>query len=207
MKIAVSSTGTDLSANVDERFGRCRYFLFVETDDMAFEAIDNTNADLTSSAGIQSAGIVADAGAKVVITGNCGPKAMQVFDAANVRVILGQRGVIRDVVEKFKKGELDASIGGNLQQPVGAGSVGASPMSWGSGRGGGRGMGGGRGRGGCGGGMGMGRRCMATDGGTQPVQPRGAGNPANQQRQQLQQQADALKQQLAEIENKIRDLT
>ncbi|WP_218188165.1 NifB/NifX family molybdenum-iron cluster-binding protein [Desulfosarcina cetonica] len=121
MKIAVSSTGTDLSANVDERFGRCRYFLFVETDDMAFEAIDNTNADLTSSAGIQSAGIVADAGAKVVITGNCGPKAMQVFDAANVRVILGQRGVIRDVVEKFKKGELDASIGGNLQQPVGGG--------------------------------------------------------------------------------------
>ena len=74
MKIAVSSTGTDLSATIDERFGRCRYFILLETDDMSFDVIDNPNADLSTSAGIQSASLVANAGVKAVITGNCGPK-------------------------------------------------------------------------------------------------------------------------------------
>ena len=39
MKIAISSTGPDLDAQVDPRFGRCEYFLIVELDDMSFEAL------------------------------------------------------------------------------------------------------------------------------------------------------------------------
>jgi predicted Fe-Mo cluster-binding NifX family protein len=104
VKIAFSSTGTDLSATIDERFGRCRPFLLVETDDMSLAVLDNPNADLSTSAGIQSASLVANAGAKVVITGNCAPKAMQVFSQATICITPGQHGVIRDVIEKFKKG-------------------------------------------------------------------------------------------------------
>ncbi|MBW2001843.1 MAG: NifB/NifX family molybdenum-iron cluster-binding protein, partial [Deltaproteobacteria bacterium] len=32
MKIAVSSTGTDLNSEIDPRFGRCAYFIIVNTD-------------------------------------------------------------------------------------------------------------------------------------------------------------------------------
>lgn len=169
MKIAISAVGRDLESSIDERFGRCPYFIIVETDDLSYEAIENTNADLSGSAGIQSASMVASKGVEAVITGNCGPKAMQVFTAANISVISGQHGVIRDVVEKFKGGELSPSTRENVlgnnraaQAPLPLGP--RQPSISGGGRGisgGGRGMGGGgRGMGGGGRGMGGGGRGM-----------------------------------------------
>ena len=41
MKVAISSTGKDLNAPLDPRFGRCPYFIIVETEDMTFEVIAN----------------------------------------------------------------------------------------------------------------------------------------------------------------------
>ncbi|MCG2831070.1 MAG: dinitrogenase iron-molybdenum cofactor biosynthesis protein, partial [Desulfobacteraceae bacterium] len=55
MKIAVSSNGTDLNSQIDPRFGRCAYFLIVNTDDMSFEAFENKGVALTGGAGIQAA--------------------------------------------------------------------------------------------------------------------------------------------------------
>ena len=46
MKVAVSSSGGDLDAQIDPRFGRCAYFIIVETDDMSFEVFDNENIAL-----------------------------------------------------------------------------------------------------------------------------------------------------------------
>lgn len=55
MKIAVTVTEPSLDGAVDPRFGRCPYFLIVETDDLAFEAVENPNVTLGGGAGIQSA--------------------------------------------------------------------------------------------------------------------------------------------------------
>ena len=77
MKIAISSSGQDLAAQLDPRFGRCRYFLIIETDTMSFEIFDNDNAALGGGVGIQSAQFIAAKGAKALITGHCGPNAMQ----------------------------------------------------------------------------------------------------------------------------------
>jgi len=91
MKIAISSSGKDLDAQLDPRFGRCRHFLIVDTDNMSFEVFDNENATLGGGAGVQSAQFVAAKGIKAVITGNCGPNAMQVLSAAGVQVWAGDR--------------------------------------------------------------------------------------------------------------------
>jgi len=32
MKIAISAAGPNLESSIDERFGRCHYFIIVETD-------------------------------------------------------------------------------------------------------------------------------------------------------------------------------
>ena len=119
MKVAISATGKNLESSIDERFGRCRYFIIVETDDMSFEAIENTNADLSTSAGIQSASLVASKDVEAVITGNCGPKAMQVLAATTIKVILGQHGMVKDVVEKFKSGDLNPSTRENVSEKFG----------------------------------------------------------------------------------------
>jgi predicted Fe-Mo cluster-binding NifX family protein len=39
MKIAVSAIGDNLDAQLDPRFGRCLYFIFVDTESMEFDAM------------------------------------------------------------------------------------------------------------------------------------------------------------------------
>ena len=103
MKIAVSSTGDQLESEMDERFGRCPFFIVVETDDMSYKAFANDNAELPSGAGIQAAGFLVDEGVRAVLTGNCGPKAAQVFEAAGVPVHTGYGGSVKSAAETFKK--------------------------------------------------------------------------------------------------------
>jgi len=131
MKVAVTSTGPDLNSQVDPRFGRCAYFIIVDPDTMEFEAIPNPNVNAPSGAGIQSAQLVAEKGAEVVITGAVGPNAMMALQQAGIQVVTGASGTVREVVEAFKSGSL---------QPGGAPMFGPG-MGWGGGMGRGRGRG------------------------------------------------------------------
>ncbi len=92
MKVALTSTGPSLDARLDPRFGRCAWFVLVETDDMSIEAIENSSASLGGGAGIKSAQRMAQMGAKIVLTGNCGPNAHQTLSAAGIDVVVGCDG-------------------------------------------------------------------------------------------------------------------
>ncbi|MCF8075121.1 MAG: NifB/NifX family molybdenum-iron cluster-binding protein, partial [Desulfotignum sp.] len=102
MKIAVSASGQDLDAQIDQRFGRCDYFLIIDTDTMETQGFPNEHNSQTSGAGVQAAGFVIDKGARAVLTGSCGPKAMDVFDAQNIPVYTGHAGNVRQAVDAFK---------------------------------------------------------------------------------------------------------
>jgi len=157
MKICISSTGKDMNAQIDPRFGRCAYFLMVETDDMTFDVVENEFKSLGGGAGIQSAGFLHSNGVKTVLTGNCGPNAMNVFSESQIQVITGQIGSIKDVIAKFKKGELSPSVTPTVEEKAGVAGAPGQGTAASQGMGGGRGMGGGGGRGmGGGGGRGMG---------------------------------------------------
>jgi predicted Fe-Mo cluster-binding NifX family protein len=211
MKVAVSAAGKNIESVIDERFGRCRYFIILETDDMSYEVIENTNADLSTSAGIQSASLVASKGVELVITGNCGPKAMQVFAATTIDVIIGQHGTVKAVVEKFKNGELNPSTRANVPGVSGVAQNASAPAVGqpGTNVSGGRGMGGcgGRGTGG-GGGRGMGGRCRSLYGAGSSGVPNTSGNVTGEQElAQLQQQADDLKKQMDAIHARMKRLS
>lgn len=72
---------------------------------MEFEAIENPNIGATGGAGIQSVQFIASKGAGVVLTGDVGPNAFQTFEAAGIRVITGISGLVRNVIERYKKGD------------------------------------------------------------------------------------------------------
>ena len=222
MKIAISSTGPDLNAEVDPRFGRCQFFLIVDLEDMSFEAIPNGNLAQTSGAGIQSAKVVADRGAKAVLTGQVGPNAYQVLSEAGLDVITGASGPVRTAVQHYKKGQFQlaekpnaanhAGLQADLPQNQGPWSQGAPQ----AGSGMGRGMGGGRGMGrGCGMGggrcMGGGRGMGVIGGGGRGVyaQPPTA-PPAKLTRQEelayLKEDAKMVQEQMEEIQRRIKDL-
>jgi predicted Fe-Mo cluster-binding NifX family protein len=116
MKICVTSQGDNLDSQVDPRFGRCAYFIFVDTENMKFEAVQNTDASGMSGVGVQTAQMVANKGVETVLTGNVGPNAFQTLQAGGLDIITGVSGIVKDVIEKYKKGEL---------KPVQAPSVGS----------------------------------------------------------------------------------
>jgi len=195
MKVAVSSNGEDLNAQLDPRFGRCAYFLVVNPEDMSFEAFNNESAAQGSGAGIQAAQFLASQGVEAVITGNCGPNAVQTLLAAGVELFGGQTGTVREVVERFKNGHLkptseatvDSHFGMNTQAGVGRGG----------GMGGGRSMG--RSRGGGGGtGRGMGRSGVKVSRGM-----RDGTNSGGQELADLKHQADSLNKKMKDVISQI----
>lgn len=126
-KVAVSSSGTDLSSNIDPRFGRCNYFLIVDTETMEFEVVSNTAVGAAHGAGIQAAQLVSSKGAVAVLTGNVGPNAYGALRASSIEVIPGVSGTVEEAVGRFKRGELKAT-----ERPTVGGHFGSG------GRGGGR---------------------------------------------------------------------
>jgi predicted Fe-Mo cluster-binding NifX family protein len=132
MKICVSAVANSLDAQLDPRFGRCPYFVIVDSESMQFEAIPNMASGATGGAGIQAAQTIANKGVKVVITGNVGPNAFQALSAAGIKIVTGAFGTVREVIMKYKSGEL---------KETGAPTVGGH---FGMGMSGGRGQGRGR---------------------------------------------------------------
>ena len=125
MKICVSAVANSLDAQLDPRFGRCPYFVIVDSESMQFEAIPNMASGATGGAGIQAAQIIANNGVKVVITGNVGPNAFQALSAAGIKIVTGVFGTVREAVEKYKKGELGETgaptVGGHFGMGRGQG--------------------------------------------------------------------------------------
>ena len=119
MKVCVTSEGNALDARVDQRFGRCQYFIFVDTETLEFEAIENPNIGASGGAGIQSGQLVASKGIKVVLTGNVGPNAFQTLKAAGIDVITGVSGVVKEVIGKYKKGLLKPTQGPSVGSKFG----------------------------------------------------------------------------------------
>jgi predicted Fe-Mo cluster-binding NifX family protein len=105
MKIAISASAPDLDADIDPRFGRCQYFLLVDSDTMKFESIENTSMAASGGAGIAAAQNIAKTGAQIVITGNCGPNAHDTLSAAGIQVITGVSGKIRAAIDAYKSGQ------------------------------------------------------------------------------------------------------
>ncbi|CCK79875.1 NifB/NifX family molybdenum-iron cluster-binding protein [Desulfobacula toluolica] len=107
MKIAVTSQGDTLDAQLDPRFGRAAYIIVVDTETLEFEAFDNNeNKNSFKGAGIQAAAMVSEKEAEVLLTGFCGPNAFKTLETAGVKVVNDQSGRIIDVVQNFKQGNI-----------------------------------------------------------------------------------------------------
>ncbi len=122
MKIAITATGNTLDSQVDPRFGRAAYFVVVDTETMSAEAIENQSVAAGGGAGVSSGKTIVDAGAKAVLTGNCGPNAHRTLAAAGIKVYTGFSGTVAEAVEQFKSGKLTETDGPNVQSRFGTSS-------------------------------------------------------------------------------------
>jgi len=103
-KLCITSTGDMPEASIDPRFGRCAYFMLVDTVTKKYEAIANEQKQASGGAGIQAGQMIAERGIEVLLTGKVGPNACRVLEASGIEVVTGVDGSIQEVVEAFQRG-------------------------------------------------------------------------------------------------------
>ena len=117
MKVVVSAQAASWDAKVDPRFGRAPVFALIDTETGTLTAIVNEADESAQGAGVQAAATVSRAGATVVLTGHCGPKAFAALTAAGVRVFNGAEGTVASALAGFRAGKLSeapsADVGGH----------------------------------------------------------------------------------------------
>lgn len=118
MKVGVPAADQTLSATVDSRFGRCKYFIIVDTDTMEYYAVSNAGGKAEEGAGIQASQTLINEEVEAVIGGNFGPNAFMTLQYAGIKVYNGE-GIVSHVVNQFKKGELKEMKGSNVPKKAG----------------------------------------------------------------------------------------
>lgn len=107
MKLAFTTSGEDLNAPLDRRFGRAAKFLIYDLDSETFEVMDNRqNLNAAQGAGIQSAQNVARVDANALVTGHCGPKAFRVLKAAGIALFTSTAKTVAEALEDYRAGRL-----------------------------------------------------------------------------------------------------
>ena len=103
MLVAITSTGDTLDALVNEKFGRCQYFLIVNPETMKFEAVPNPAEQAQGGAGPKAAEIIINKGVTILLTGHVGDKAEEALKRGNIKIIDGLTGnlKIKDAVTNY----------------------------------------------------------------------------------------------------------
>ncbi len=132
MRIAATTGEGGLKDRIVPQFGRAPSFTIVdfEGEIRSVEVIENRAASQLSGAGIAAAQTLVNAGVKVLLTGNVGPKAMSVLNAAGIEIYNAAGLTVEEAIRLFSEGRL-----GRITSPGGGG------MGGGMGRGRGMGMG------------------------------------------------------------------
>jgi len=129
MKIAITSQGNTLDAAVDPRFGRCRYFIIFDDKSGEVQAVDNSSLLSGSGAGIQAAQFLVDQGVEVLLTGNIGPNASQVLNAAGIKTYIQCAGTGQSVLDDYRNGRLSRTDQANVPSHFGMSNRGSSSDS------------------------------------------------------------------------------
>ncbi len=116
MKIAVTCQGEDIAEPVDPRFGRAKTFAIYDTDSREIVFISNMqNMEAAQGAGIQAARTIVDSGAKILITGNVGPKAFAALTSAGIEMYTGASGTIEQAIHDYRSGKLKKAESANVE--------------------------------------------------------------------------------------------
>jgi predicted Fe-Mo cluster-binding NifX family protein len=105
MRVAITSTGNSLDSKLDQRFGRCGYFVIYDTESGSIEFIPNPNKDMQEGAGPASVQLVASKKVNKIISGEFGIKIKSLLDSLKIQMIILKEPdkTIRGIIEMLNK--------------------------------------------------------------------------------------------------------
>ncbi len=107
LEIVITARGDTLDAPFDTQFGRAPTLILYDLEQEEFFVIDNRHcAEAAQGAGLQAAQGVVRLGAVAVVTGHCGPKALQLLSSAGVAVYSAAANTVAEALAQFREGRL-----------------------------------------------------------------------------------------------------
>jgi len=104
MKIAITSTGDNLDATLDSRFGRCAFFAIYDTDRKSTEFVINPSKDAHEGAGPAAVQFIAAYKVSKIVSGEFGMKIKSLLDSLGIEMIADKdsRPTIGSIIETYK---------------------------------------------------------------------------------------------------------
>jgi len=105
MKVAITSTGNSLDSTIDQRFGRCAFFVIYDTETGGVEILPNPNRDAQEGAGPASVQLVASRDVKKIISGEFGVKIKSLLDSLRIQMVVYKEPekTVQSVIDMLKK--------------------------------------------------------------------------------------------------------
>ncbi len=121
MKLAICAQGGELSSAVDQRFGRCPYFVILDTESKeVIKSIPNSAAGASGGAGTQTARLLFSEKVDAVAVGNVGPNAANALNAAGIKIYSGINGTVEEALDLYLDGKLSSSPGATVDSHHGS---------------------------------------------------------------------------------------
>lgn len=92
MKTVITSTGDNLDARFDLRFGRAAWFCIYDDATRESSFVANIHKDAQGGAGVKTSEMLIDLGVTKAISGDFGPKAKELLQKFNVQMVILQDG-------------------------------------------------------------------------------------------------------------------
>ena len=104
MKTIISSTGDNLDAGFDLRFGRAGWFCILDEERGKTSFYENEYKDASHGAGTRVVEKVVEQGATRVISGDFGPKAKELLEKFSIQMVLlsDDSKSVADIVDSIK---------------------------------------------------------------------------------------------------------
>ncbi|MBW1867280.1 MAG: NifB/NifX family molybdenum-iron cluster-binding protein [Deltaproteobacteria bacterium] len=105
MKIAVPATASDLDAPVALKLGTAPYLLIIETETMAFEALEAPFDSTGPGAGIQALTLILEQGVRTILVGFISPGITAALADNDIDVVTRVTGTAQTAVEGYLAGQ------------------------------------------------------------------------------------------------------
>ena len=106
MKIAISAKTGSIESQMDERFGRCNYFILFDDKTEQIKSIVNLAASASSGAGPIAVKELVKHKVKTVVTGSIGEIAEESLQMAGIEIITMEALTVQEAIDiylKFKR--------------------------------------------------------------------------------------------------------
>jgi predicted Fe-Mo cluster-binding NifX family protein len=107
MLVAITAQEPTLESRVDQRFGRARYLIVVDTETGETNVCNNeVNLNAAQGAGIQTAQNIAQLKVEAVVTGHVGPNAFRALSAVGIKVYKASDNTVAEAIDGLNEGKL-----------------------------------------------------------------------------------------------------